>query len=135
MSYLRCLCFLRIVVSNTYCVVFLFCLSSSFVPYIASFSVLPFSQLPRYSLTFIYYRDNILFSLEILQLSGKKDRYYIVYDWKGFCTYSTFTLNMRSSKRNNKRPIRFIYLLNILLHYKCSYKLFDELWFILAMSV
>jgi len=34
-SYLR---YLRIVVSNTYCVVFLICLSSSSVPYAASFS-------------------------------------------------------------------------------------------------
>jgi hypothetical protein len=32
----------RIAVSNTYCVVFLFCLSSSCVPYVASFSVLCF---------------------------------------------------------------------------------------------
>ena len=35
MSYLRVLC---LVVSNTYSVVFLFCLSSSYVPYVASFS-------------------------------------------------------------------------------------------------
>jgi hypothetical protein len=35
MSYLRCLC---IVAPNTYCVLFLFCFSSSFVPYVASFS-------------------------------------------------------------------------------------------------
>jgi len=34
--YVICVC-LRIVVSNTYCVVFLFCFSSSCVPYIASF--------------------------------------------------------------------------------------------------
>jgi len=40
MSNLRYLCFLRIVVSNTCCVVFLFCLSSSFVPYVASVSEL-----------------------------------------------------------------------------------------------
>ena len=37
MSYLRYLC-LSIVVSNTYCAVCLFCLSSSCVPYVASFS-------------------------------------------------------------------------------------------------
>ena len=35
--YIICIC-LRIVVSNTYCVVFQFCLSSSCVPYVASFS-------------------------------------------------------------------------------------------------
>jgi hypothetical protein len=35
MSYLRYLC---IMVSNTYCVVFLFCFSSSLVPYVACFS-------------------------------------------------------------------------------------------------
>jgi hypothetical protein len=32
-----CVC-LRIVVSNTYCVLFLFCFSSSCVPYVVSFS-------------------------------------------------------------------------------------------------
>jgi hypothetical protein len=36
----------KIVVSNTYCVVFLFCLSSSCVPYVASFSVLSFPGRP-----------------------------------------------------------------------------------------
>jgi len=35
--YVMCVCF-RIVVSCTYCVVFLFCLSSYYVPYVASFS-------------------------------------------------------------------------------------------------
>ncbi len=35
--YVICTC-LRIVVSKTYCVVFLFCLSSSCVSYVASFS-------------------------------------------------------------------------------------------------
>jgi hypothetical protein len=37
MFYLRYVC---IVVSNTYCVVFLFCFSSSLVPYVGSFSAL-----------------------------------------------------------------------------------------------
>jgi hypothetical protein len=38
-SYLRYLClFVDIVVSNTYCVVFLFCFSSSCVPDVVSFS-------------------------------------------------------------------------------------------------
>jgi hypothetical protein len=47
MSYLRYLWFfLRIVVSKTCCVVFLFCLSSSCVPYIASFSGLSFLIAP-----------------------------------------------------------------------------------------
>jgi len=40
MSNLRYLCFLRIVASNTYCVVFLFCFSSSFLPYVDSVSEL-----------------------------------------------------------------------------------------------
>jgi len=41
------ICFyLRIVVSNTYCVVFLLCFSSSCVPNIASFSGLSFSDCP-----------------------------------------------------------------------------------------
>ena len=37
MSYLRYLCLLRIVVSNTYFVVFLFCFSSSCVSYVVHF--------------------------------------------------------------------------------------------------
>ena len=50
--YVICVC-LRILVSNTYCAVFLFCLSSSCVPYVASFSLdCPFFIL--YSLTFVY---------------------------------------------------------------------------------
>jgi hypothetical protein len=45
-SYLRfCVC-LRIVVSNTCCVVFLFCLSWSCVPYVASFSGLSIFDCP-----------------------------------------------------------------------------------------
>jgi hypothetical protein len=73
--YLICVC-LRIVVSKTYCVVFLFCLSSSCLPYVARFSrlccvfvllvfvlftlccqvlwVVHFWLPLRYSLTFIY---------------------------------------------------------------------------------
>ena len=57
MSYLRYLCLFSYsgTVSNTYCVVFLFCFSSSCVPYVASFSGLSLFLLPlRYSLTFIY---------------------------------------------------------------------------------
>ena len=38
--------YLCIVVSNTYCVVFLFCLSSSCIPYVASFSGLFFFECP-----------------------------------------------------------------------------------------
>ena len=46
--------FLCEAVYNTYCIVFLFCLSSSCVPYVASFSGLFLFWLPlRYSLTFI----------------------------------------------------------------------------------
>jgi hypothetical protein len=51
--YVVCVC-LGIVVSNTSCVVFLFCFSSFCVPYVTSFSVLSFFLLPlRYSLTFM----------------------------------------------------------------------------------
>ena len=39
--YVICVC-LHIVVSNTYCVMFLFCLSSSCVPYVDSFSIVHF---------------------------------------------------------------------------------------------
>jgi len=47
MSYLRYLFFcLRIVVSNTYGVVFMFCYSLSCVPYIASFSGLSIFDCP-----------------------------------------------------------------------------------------
>jgi hypothetical protein len=46
---------LFVLVSNTYCVVFLFCLSWSDAPYVASFPGLSPFWLPlRYSLTFIY---------------------------------------------------------------------------------
>ena len=55
-SCLHYLCCLRIVVSNTYCVVFLLCFSSFCVPYVASFSgfsVLSIFDCPfRHSLTF-----------------------------------------------------------------------------------
>ena len=51
MSVLR---YLRKVVFNTYCVVFLVCFSSSCEPYVASFSGLSIFLLPlRYSLAFI----------------------------------------------------------------------------------
>jgi hypothetical protein len=53
---------LHIVVSNTYCVVFLFCFSWSCVPYVASFSVCLFWLPLRYSLTFIYLSFVISFS-------------------------------------------------------------------------
>ena len=43
--YVICVC-LCIVMSNKYCVVFLFCLSSSCVPYIASFSGLSIFDYP-----------------------------------------------------------------------------------------
>ena len=88
--YGMCVC-LRIMVSNTYCVVFLFCFSSSCVPYVDSFSsscvpyvdsfssscvpyvdsfssscvpdVASFSGLPLlYSLTFIFYTNILIMS-------------------------------------------------------------------------
>jgi len=43
--YIICVC-LHIVVSSTYCVMFLFCFSSSCVPYVASFSGLSFFDCP-----------------------------------------------------------------------------------------
>jgi hypothetical protein len=46
MSYLRYLVCLRIVVSNSYSVVFLFCLSLSCVPYVTSFSGLSIVDCP-----------------------------------------------------------------------------------------
>jgi hypothetical protein len=47
MSYLRyCLFVWGIVISNKYCVVFLFCLSSSYVPNVAIFSDLSFLIAP-----------------------------------------------------------------------------------------
>jgi len=46
MSCLRYLCLLCIVVSNTYCVVFLFRLSPSCVPYVVSFSRLSYFDCP-----------------------------------------------------------------------------------------
>jgi hypothetical protein len=46
-------CCLRIVMSNTYCVVSLYCCSSSCVTYVASFSRCLFLIAPRHSLTFM----------------------------------------------------------------------------------
>jgi len=48
MSYLRHLCYivLHIVVSNIYCLVFLFCFSSLCVPYVATFSELSIFDCP-----------------------------------------------------------------------------------------
>ena len=43
--YITCVC-LRIVMCNTYCVVFLFCFFSSCVPYVASFSGLSIFDCP-----------------------------------------------------------------------------------------
>jgi hypothetical protein len=40
LAYVICVCF-RIVVSNTYCIVFLFCFLTSCVPYVPSFSAVP----------------------------------------------------------------------------------------------
>ena len=55
-SYVICVC-LRILLSTTYCVVFLFCFSSSCVPYVASSSGMSIFGLPlQYSLTFIVTR-------------------------------------------------------------------------------
>jgi len=51
--YLICVC-LHIVVSNTYCVVFLFCFSWSCVPYVASFSRLSIFYHSFVFSTFIY---------------------------------------------------------------------------------
>jgi hypothetical protein len=57
-AYLRYLCLLRILASNTYCAVFLFLFfSSSCVPYVATFSGLfdcPFLNVLRRSLTVIF---------------------------------------------------------------------------------
>jgi hypothetical protein len=50
MSYLRYLCCLHIEVSNTYCVMVLFCLSSSSVPYVASFYGLSIFDWPFFNL-------------------------------------------------------------------------------------
>ena len=45
-SYLRYICFLAYSGVNTYCVVFLFCLSSSCVPYVVGFSGLSIFDCP-----------------------------------------------------------------------------------------
>ena len=54
LQFMSYLCYLFIAVFSTYCVVFLFCLSSSYVTYFASFSGLSiFFIALLYSLTFI----------------------------------------------------------------------------------
>ena len=57
MSHSRYLCLF--VVSNTYCVLFLFYFSSTCVPYVVSFSGLSILIAPLYSLTFI---SNVLYA-------------------------------------------------------------------------
>jgi hypothetical protein len=68
MSYLHYVC-LRIVVSNTYCVVFLFCFSSSYVPNVASSLECPFLIAP--SVFSNIYLLKLLFNLcRLLQFTG-----------------------------------------------------------------
>ena len=70
--YVICVCLL-IVVYNTYCVVFLFCLLSSCVPYVDSFSRLFIYRLPlRYFLMFMLL---ILYTNKFLQNKQLKSIY------------------------------------------------------------
>jgi len=73
-------------VTNTYCVVFLFCFSSSCVPYVASFSglIVHFLLPLQCSLTFIYNLEHkarylhFLTSGQIFYNSSHQDRYFII---------------------------------------------------------
>jgi hypothetical protein len=69
MSYLRCLC-LCIVVTNTYCVVFLFCFSSSMLPFSLD---CPFLIAPSiFSNVYILY---------ISLIGDKSTKYFAVVNW------------------------------------------------------
>ena len=87
--YIICVC-LRIVVSNTYCVVFLLCLSSSCVPRVARFSGMsildypfvlpgsldcPFFITPSVSLTFIETHKKII-CLSLWQTNRRIEQIY-----------------------------------------------------------
>jgi hypothetical protein len=67
MSYLHYLC---IVVSNTYCVLFSFCFSSSCVPYVASFSGLSFlSHLAKGNVSFCHHLMSVVRRLSSVNFS------------------------------------------------------------------
>ena len=65
--YVICVCLHR-VVSNTCCVVFLFCLSSSYVPYVASFSGLSIFDYP-FGLTFNWKMGTLFYFISIPTVS------------------------------------------------------------------
>ena len=83
--YVICVC-LHLAVTNTYCVVFLFCFSSSCVPYVASFSglIVHFLLPLQCSLTFIYNLEHKARYLhfptsgQIFHNSSHQDRYFII---------------------------------------------------------
>jgi hypothetical protein len=93
-------CF-RIVVSNTYCVVFLFCFSSSCVPYAASFSGLSICNCPFGILVRLFKQIHAF-------LCFKKFCIYMKYSYKimwrilfaGLCTYASiyFTCELNSAQ-------------------------------------
>ena len=60
LSYLRYLCLFAYSGVSTYCIVFLFCFSSSYVPYVVSFSEMSFFEPLWYSVTFIIYLFSII---------------------------------------------------------------------------
>ena len=107
--YVICVC-LCIVMSSTYCVVFLFSFSLSCVPYIASFSGLPL----RYSLTFIYNNISSKFYLGIIEdplilfLIFPIGKYYYIlriqFVTHIFIGYSTLNVSIYSE---NRRGIYF----------------------------
>ena len=68
--YVICVC-LHIVVSNTYCVVLLFCLSSSCVPYIASFSRLFIVDCPSVLSNVYFMQLQIIFLNLIVELQSQ----------------------------------------------------------------
>jgi hypothetical protein len=96
-------------VSNTYCVVFLLCFSSSCVPYVASFSglsLLDYSFDILYRL-YTYIHDQLgtrtLITSSLLQKPGGKDEPNIVYMWKSKRKSQHRTQNVDTHNRTTQK--------------------------------
>jgi hypothetical protein len=88
--YVICVC-VCIVVSNTYCVVFLLCFSSSCVPYVASFSGL---CIPRTHICMIVHFPPVLgtdTSIKSVRINLGSYSHPIVVNWRGYVSVPSHT--------------------------------------------
>ena len=105
---------LHIVVSNTYCVVFLFCFSSSCVPYVASSSGLSFFDCPFSILTFIYETCTILWETNLFPTHDISVLLFYS-KWKGgqscnICHFMAVNCNIiRSKQGKNQGACNYIH--------------------------